>query len=647
MTAPLRTARPTMRDVAERAGVSLKTVSRVINDEPGVAAGDGRARRGAIAELGFQRNDLARSLRHGRASSTLGLVIEDVANPFYSAIAPRVEAAAHDRGHMLITGLLRGGPRARARAGRARCCAGAVDALLLVPAGATTATCARDRRRHARRLPRPPADGRRRRHRAARQPRRRPRRGRAPARATATSGSPSRRPAAALHRRRAPRRLPRRARRRRRAGPRRAAPRSAPHDAAAAEAVVRELLAPPARPPARPRSSPPTTATRSARCARCATATAPSRSSASTTSSSPTCSCRSPSSATTRRDGRASPPSSRSTRLDGDERPPQRRVIVCTDSSPAAPGSVPAAMTPPPQLPPNPLRHFYRGGPRDRRAARHRRRRRPLARGVDRRGQRRSFGDDERGLSRLRTAPSSATRSPPTPRRASAPTTSRASARAPRCWSSSSTPASACPSTTTPTARSRSEHLGTRLRQDRGVARSRGRAAARGRTSASRADVELDEVCATGCDDAGPRRDARRAAPSCRSSAGDAIFVPAGTAARDRRGHPHRRAAGADRPLGPARVGRLRLDDEHDGHLGLGWDRALASARPRARRDRAAACAARRARRRSPQLLPERGRRPSSRAQRVAPGGGSARAARRLRGRPRHRGRGRRSPAST
>src|ERR1044072_9133396 len=100
---PFRPTRPTMRDVAVLAGVSLKTVSRVINDEPGVAAATGGRVEAAIAELRFQRNDLARSLRQGRTSSTLGLLIEDVANPFYSAIAQAVDPPAPERGYMLIT----------------------------------------------------------------------------------------------------------------------------------------------------------------------------------------------------------------------------------------------------------------------------------------------------------------------------------------------------------------------------------------------------------------------------------------------------------------------------------------------------------------------------------------------------------------
>jgi LacI family transcriptional regulator len=122
-----------MRDVALLAGVSLKTVSRVINDEPGVATATAARVSDAIAELGFQRNDLARSLRQGVTSSTLGLVIEDVANPFYSAIAQAVESAARDRGYLLITTSCEEDPE-RERELVQALLRRRVDALLLVPA---------------------------------------------------------------------------------------------------------------------------------------------------------------------------------------------------------------------------------------------------------------------------------------------------------------------------------------------------------------------------------------------------------------------------------------------------------------------------------------------------------------------------------
>jgi LacI family transcriptional regulator len=123
-----------MRHVAERAGVSLKTVSRVINGEASVAAHTAERVNAAIAELGFRRNDLARSLRRGSTSATLGLVIEDVANPFYSAVAQAVEHAARERGFMLITGSCEEDPE-RERELILALLRRRVDALLLVPAG--------------------------------------------------------------------------------------------------------------------------------------------------------------------------------------------------------------------------------------------------------------------------------------------------------------------------------------------------------------------------------------------------------------------------------------------------------------------------------------------------------------------------------
>ncbi|MDO8188010.1 LacI family DNA-binding transcriptional regulator [Conexibacter sp. JD483] len=92
-----------MRDVAARAGVSLKTVSRAVNGEPNVSAAVQARVAAAVAELGFERNDLARSLRHGRSSATLGLLIEDVTNPFYAAIAHEIEQVAAEKGYLLIT----------------------------------------------------------------------------------------------------------------------------------------------------------------------------------------------------------------------------------------------------------------------------------------------------------------------------------------------------------------------------------------------------------------------------------------------------------------------------------------------------------------------------------------------------------------
>lgn len=123
-----------MVDVARLAGVSLKTVSRVINGESGVSGSTAERVLAAAAELRYERNDLAASLRQGDRSHTLGLVIEDVSNPFYSAIAQAVEETARERQSLLITASAREDP-ARERELVIALLRRRVDALLIVPAG--------------------------------------------------------------------------------------------------------------------------------------------------------------------------------------------------------------------------------------------------------------------------------------------------------------------------------------------------------------------------------------------------------------------------------------------------------------------------------------------------------------------------------
>jgi len=128
-------SRPTIRDVADRSGVSVKTVSRVLNRESGVAEDTAARVLAAISALGFRRNDLASSLRRGHSSATLGLLIEDISNPFYSAIAQTVESLGHERGYMLITASCEEDPE-RERELTDLLLRRRPDALLVVPAGA-------------------------------------------------------------------------------------------------------------------------------------------------------------------------------------------------------------------------------------------------------------------------------------------------------------------------------------------------------------------------------------------------------------------------------------------------------------------------------------------------------------------------------
>src|SRR5690242_9655706 len=92
---------PSIREVAERAGVSLGTVSNVLN-RPEVVAEATRMRVQAVIEqLGFVRNGSAHQLRAGR-SYHLGLVVLDVTNPFFTEVARGVEDAANEAGYVVI-----------------------------------------------------------------------------------------------------------------------------------------------------------------------------------------------------------------------------------------------------------------------------------------------------------------------------------------------------------------------------------------------------------------------------------------------------------------------------------------------------------------------------------------------------------------
>ncbi len=94
--------RPTLRDVAALAGVSFKTVSRVVNDVPTVDPEIAERVRAAIDKIGYRPNQLASRLRSGAATATIGLVLKDISNEFYSAITLGVASAARERSTQLI-----------------------------------------------------------------------------------------------------------------------------------------------------------------------------------------------------------------------------------------------------------------------------------------------------------------------------------------------------------------------------------------------------------------------------------------------------------------------------------------------------------------------------------------------------------------
>jgi DNA-binding LacI/PurR family transcriptional regulator len=91
----------TIRDVAERAGVSTTTVSHVVNGTRHVDPATAERVQAAIDELGYRPNALARSMRRGR-THTAGIVIPDIANPFFGDLARSLEDHMFERGYSAI-----------------------------------------------------------------------------------------------------------------------------------------------------------------------------------------------------------------------------------------------------------------------------------------------------------------------------------------------------------------------------------------------------------------------------------------------------------------------------------------------------------------------------------------------------------------
>jgi LacI family transcriptional regulator len=145
MTSPTR--RPTMRDVAHVAGVSLATVSRVVNGS-GRVRGDLSARvRDAVELLGYRQDLTARTLRRAdRASATLGVIIEDIGNPFFSAVQRGVEDVARERGVLTLTGSS-DDDAVRERTLAGTFAARGVDGLVIVPCGGDEAYLGHERDR--------------------------------------------------------------------------------------------------------------------------------------------------------------------------------------------------------------------------------------------------------------------------------------------------------------------------------------------------------------------------------------------------------------------------------------------------------------------------------------------------------------------
>jgi LacI family transcriptional regulator len=134
-----------MKDVASLAGVSLATVSRVINGNDDVRADLAARVRDAVEVLGYRRDLTASTLRRtDRLSSTIGLIIEDVANPFFSALHRGVEDVARMSGVLTFAGSSDEEP-ARERELAEAFGARGVDGLIIVPCSSDQGYLARER----------------------------------------------------------------------------------------------------------------------------------------------------------------------------------------------------------------------------------------------------------------------------------------------------------------------------------------------------------------------------------------------------------------------------------------------------------------------------------------------------------------------
>jgi LacI family transcriptional regulator len=137
--------RPTMKEVAAVAGVSLATVSRVINGDPNVRSDLAGRVRDAVAMLGYRQNLTASTLRRADGlSASIGLILEDVSNPFSAALYRGAEDVARERGLLTLAGSADERPErerelAESFAGRG------VDGMIIAPAPGDHGYLQRDR----------------------------------------------------------------------------------------------------------------------------------------------------------------------------------------------------------------------------------------------------------------------------------------------------------------------------------------------------------------------------------------------------------------------------------------------------------------------------------------------------------------------
>lgn len=96
-----KSSSPTLVDVAREANVSLKTASRVLNDEAGIATATAKRVRAVMTRMSYRPNELARGLK-GKKSAAIGMVVPNLADPFCASAVQSVQEVARSKGHVVI-----------------------------------------------------------------------------------------------------------------------------------------------------------------------------------------------------------------------------------------------------------------------------------------------------------------------------------------------------------------------------------------------------------------------------------------------------------------------------------------------------------------------------------------------------------------
>jgi len=132
----------TIKDVAERAGVSVATASRVLSGSRRVSPVLATRVREGARDLGYRHNAVARALRHGR-TATVGMIVPEIGNPFFPSLVEAVERTLSDSGRDLLLCDAQQDPQLELR--RARTLVGRqVDGLVIIPVSASASRAALD-----------------------------------------------------------------------------------------------------------------------------------------------------------------------------------------------------------------------------------------------------------------------------------------------------------------------------------------------------------------------------------------------------------------------------------------------------------------------------------------------------------------------